>query len=179
MNAIICSRGGPFWGLSSQSTVHSRSCPSIYISNVYNTWTLNTQTFSFIKCIDLSIFGTLYITHTQPLPILSWHSFFEVQPLWTWFQTQGCIYLYNWDLCPSCCPGSSSTRCPSSVSRLLSWLILNKGCLNLNCWSTSCCSPPWWQVGSYIHYILYVNCAGFRYQTRLLFLAAASLWFGN
>ena len=98
----------------------------MYISNVYNTWTLNAQTFSLIKCIDLSILSTLYITHTQPLPILSWHRFFKVQPLWSWFQTQGCTYLYNWDLCPSCCPGSTSTRCPSSVSRLLPWLILNK-----------------------------------------------------
>ena len=173
----------------------------MYISKVSNTWILNTQTFSLIKCVDLSVLSTLYITHTKPLPIPTWHYFFKVPPLCHWFQTQGCIYLYNWNLCPSSCPGSSSTR-------LLFWLILNKvsffsvkaavlahpqqgvllqvilfsvsqGCLNLNCWSTSCCSPPWWQVGSYIHYILYVNCAGFRYQTRLLFLAAASLWFGN
>ena len=39
----------------------------MYISKVSNTWILNTQTFSLIKYIDLSILSTLYITHTKPL----------------------------------------------------------------------------------------------------------------
>ena len=40
----------------------------MYISKVSNTWILNTQTFSLIKCIDLSALSTLYITHTKPFP---------------------------------------------------------------------------------------------------------------
>ena len=38
----------------------------MYILNFYNTWILNTQTFSLIKCIELSVLSTLYIAHTKP-----------------------------------------------------------------------------------------------------------------
>ena len=147
-----------FKGWSILKTVHSRSCPNMYISNVYNTWTLNTQTLGLIKCIDLSFHSTLYITHTQPLPILSWHSFFKVPPLWNWFQTQGCIHLYNWDL-----------------FKLLSWLTLNKlffymkvyrmvyrCCFSNRCSSTG--SHDKKMVNCYDRYLLWKRNISLRWQ---------------
>ena len=54
-----------------------------------------------------------YILHcTHKIPTL--HCFLKLSPLWRWSWTQCCICLYNWDLCPICCPASSSTRCPST-----------------------------------------------------------------
>ena len=54
-----------YWGCLYRGSPH-RSCPDMYISHFYNTWILNTQTFSLIICIDLSVLSTLYIAHTKP-----------------------------------------------------------------------------------------------------------------
>ena len=144
----------------------------MYISKVSNTWILNTQTFSLIICIDLSVLSTLYIAHTKP----------QLDTASSSFHYSGVGPEHNAASASTIEISVQSAVLAHPQQGVLLQVILfsvSQGCLNLNCWSTSCCSPPWWQVGSYIHYILYVNCAGFRYQTRLLFLAAASLWFGN
>ena len=50
-----------YWGCLYRGSPH-RSC----LFKVYNTWILNTQTFSLIKCIELSVLSTLCIAHTKP-----------------------------------------------------------------------------------------------------------------
>ena len=95
----------------------------MHISKVSNTWILNTQTFSLIKCIDLSALSTLYITHTKPfLSHLdttsskfhhsvtgSKHKAASTSTIE--ISVKAAVLAHPQQ---GCCSGSSSTRCPST-----------------------------------------------------------------
>ena len=91
----------------------------MYISKVSNTWILNTQTFSLIKYIDLSILSTLYITHTKPFlsQLDTTSSKFHHSDTGSKRKAASTSTI---EICSSCCPGSHSTRC-SSTGRSTGW----------------------------------------------------------